>query len=169
MKGVFLKLQYEEISKLFQELDQRYITKDELFMLTDGRYAKRDEFAELRGKVEAVQTMQAKSADLLEDIHSTTTKIREENAIQTAKLEATGEELKALKKSAFTRFVLSNDPLPRVFRFSFMMFFQLMVLYVISIFNSDLMDVFIKNNGLYVTMFSVATATLASWKGGKNG
>lgn len=159
----------EELSKLFKELDNRYITKEELLTLTDSRYAKRDEFAELRGKVEAVQSMQAKSATLLEDIHTTTSKIREENAIQMAKLEAAGEELKLLKENAFSRFLGSDEPLPRILRFSAAMLAQLIILYVVSLFIPHEMDKFIKDNGFYVTMFSVAAASLASWKGGKNG
>lgn len=155
----------EDISQIVKHLNALgYLTKEEILILTDERYVKRDEFATLRGKVEAIQVMQSKSSDLLEDIHSTTTKIREENAIQTAKQNQIEKDIKDIKKNAMDRLWNSDKPSGYFFRFTVSLLTIFLVLFFYSsTFGRDIMDDFMAKNGIGVAILSTVSSAAFSW------
>lgn len=153
-----------EVKELIEKLDKRYITKEDLFRLTDGRYATRDELVELRGKVEAIREMQAKSNTLLESIHTATIKIREENARQIEKLEETEKEIKAIKKSTLDKIWYSDKPSGYLLRFIIALGAIFIALFIYSsILGHELMDEFMEKNGVGVAIFSTISGAVFSW------
>lgn len=158
----------EDISRIVKRLVALgYVTKDEMLILTDERYVKRDEFATLRGKVEAIQVMQSKSSDLLENIHSTTTKIREENAIQTAKQDQIEKNIKDIKKGSLKKFLTSKDPMAYTFRFSLMALAIFIGLFAVTVVSGGAFSSFMSKNGLDISISTIVVSGLTSWKGGK--
>lgn len=155
-----------EVKELLEELDNRYITKDEfpseIFRYVSTRFATKGELLEAISRIDAVKAENRRSIELLQDLHEVTIKTMEQTAKQTVAMEHVNKELVDLRRNAGVR-MWDNIPYPVRSIIAFIVIWVLLIVSTTII--GKQADEFMRNNGLYVFFGNavISLITSRSW------
>lgn len=147
------------MENLLQELDQRYVKKDDLKKkvtdIVDDKFMTKEDCNIILGKMNAMEIELAKNTKLLMGISESSEETKHLQIVQKTEMKALDEEIKSLKKKQYRRIW---DAIPSFFKFFIITIVILTILFTYSIIIGEKATEFMNKNGLEVAMGSLLTS-----------
>lgn len=151
----------------YDELDDRYIKKEELeekvMDITKHKFVTQTDFNLIRGQISGIEFELKKNTDILNKIYETSSQTHQQQLSQRAELD---EVARALKKAQQNLMKQVWTSLPFIVRsiLTFLLIFILLICASMMIGHEA--DLFMRDNGLFVTLFSGVVSIFIAKNGG---
>ncbi|WP_430598267.1 hypothetical protein [Enterococcus sp. AZ177] len=147
------------MENLLQELDERYVKKDDLKKkvtdIVDDKFMTKEDCNIILGKMNAMEIELAKNTKLLMGISESSEETKHLQIVQKTEMKGLDEEIKSLKKKQYRRIW---DAIPSFFKFFIITIVILTILFTYSIIIGEKATEFMNKNGLEVAMGSLLTS-----------